>query len=515
MSRGVPARGESAVEAPDRSSIRQARQKAAHRPRRIIVDNDGNEPVYYLKEATARALLDCRTTGLVGTQVDTIVYCTWSSGFGMFTHNTRVGQVFTCTEEGFSRNLTREFIEQGTDPLKIMVEFCRRNSIEIFWSMRMNDTHDAWGGWYSPYMIPELKRQHPEYLVASEDRRSKVGGWTAVDYARPEIRELAVKYIEEVCSNYDIDGVVLDYFRHPVYFKAHAMGGEAGQAERDMLTDMMRRIRGRADEIGLKRGRPILVTVRVPDSVGFCRAMGIDLVRWMEDGLIDLMAVSGYFRLSPLETSVELGHQYDVPLLACLSESRIAGDAGRLRKSAACYRGRAMNAWAAGVDGVYTFNLFDPKSSLWREIGDPKTIRPLERMYCTGARGTRVINRWMVNGERFLKRDPVSPERTRELAVGQAAGVELPVGEELGQTGEALHVTLDLQMQPATDVKDLEVALNGVTLSDGAADATWLRYPVEPDAVRKGINHIQVTLKNRPAGPAKTTLQDLILWVRP
>ncbi|MEA3364790.1 MAG: hypothetical protein U9Q79_04035, partial [Candidatus Hydrogenedentes bacterium] len=122
--------------------IKVMRHEAAHKARRIMYDNDGNEPVYYLEKADADELIDKRTRAVVGTQVDTIVYCTWSSGFSMFTHNTKVGEIFTCTEpepggkKGFSLNKTRDFIEQGTDPLEIMVDFCRKHDIEVFWSMR-------------------------------------------------------------------------------------------------------------------------------------------------------------------------------------------------------------------------------------------------------------------------------------------------------------------------------------------------------------------------------------------
>src|SRR5688500_6658065 len=59
--------------------LRSARKEAAHRKRRIIFNNDGNEPVVFLKEASAQALLDCRTTPLLGSQVDSIFYCTWSA----------------------------------------------------------------------------------------------------------------------------------------------------------------------------------------------------------------------------------------------------------------------------------------------------------------------------------------------------------------------------------------------------------------------------------------------------
>ena len=50
-------------------SMKQQRQRAADRPRPIIFNNDGNEPVVLLEETTAEDLLRHRTTSLAGTQV--------------------------------------------------------------------------------------------------------------------------------------------------------------------------------------------------------------------------------------------------------------------------------------------------------------------------------------------------------------------------------------------------------------------------------------------------------------
>jgi hypothetical protein len=69
------------------------------------------------------------------------------------------------------------------------------------------------------------------------------------------------------------------------------------------MTDM-------ADAAGLKRGRPVLIAVRVPDSVGYCNAIGIDLLEWLKGDLLDLLIASGYFRLSQWEDTVALGHRY-------------------------------------------------------------------------------------------------------------------------------------------------------------------------------------------------------------
>ncbi|MCP4641975.1 MAG: family 10 glycosylhydrolase, partial [bacterium] len=417
--------------------IKEMRAEAAHSKRRIIFDNDGNEPVYYCEEATREALLDKRTTALAGTQVDSIFYCTWSSGFGYFTHNTKVGSIFNCVAEepdkgpgsGFSKNKTQELIDNGHDPLQVMVEFGKEHDIEIFWSMRMNDVHDAWGAWYSPHLFPPIKKEHPEWVIGTKENRPKNGGYTAIDFAVPEVRDLAFRFFEEVCQNYDVDGVQCDFFRHLNYFRKVANGEPAGQEELDMMTDLIRRIRVMADEEGAKRGRPILLSVRVPDSAELCKVMGFDIERWMSEGLIDILVVSGYFRLNPWETSVELGHKYNIPVYPCLSETRVRdGEAKKVRASLESYRARAASAWNAGVDGIYMFNFFHPQGLQWRELGDAKTLAPLDKVYCAGVRGYGNLDFWYEGGEQYMNRSLLSPDWARKLTPGQPETVDLVVG---------------------------------------------------------------------------------------
>ena len=503
--------------------IKALRHDAAHRTRRIIYDNDGNEPVYYLEKADADELIDKRTRAVVGTQVDTIVYCTWSSGFGLFTHNTKVGELFTCTESepggetGFSQNQTKAFLEQGTDPLEIMVNFCRQNGIEVFWSMRMNDCHDGWGGWYSPLLFPRLKKDHPEWLMGTAEKRPVNGPWTAVDYGQPEIRELAFKFFEEVCTNYDVDGVQMDFFRHLAYFRAHAEGRPCGQAELDMMTDLIRRVRVMADEVGATRGRPILISVRVPDSLEMCRDMGFDLERWMQDGLIDMLTLSCYFRLNPWKTSVDLAHKYHVPVYPSLSESRLRDeDARKVRASLECYRARAMNVWHAGADGIYMFNFFNPTAPHWTELGDPDVLGPLDKVYTTGARGYGNLSFWYKGGEKYMNRDILNPEYPRTLAAGAPVSITLPVGENV-MAHVPVSVTLQLRFKEAPSPETIAVAINGASLTAAAVtppepDNPWLDYPVDPLVVKQGDNVFTFGMKEGET--AQPVLLDMLLRMR-
>ena len=514
-SRGVTAADDSA-KITNLEELKQQRKKAAKRRRRIIFNNDGCDAVYFSKAATPEALLECRTTALVGTQVDTIFYCTWCSGFSNFTYNTKIGRVFTCTESQLSNNKVGQFIEQGTDPLKIMVDFCRNSGIEIFWSMRMNDTHDVSSAWYGPLLFPQLKKDHPDWLLGSKEKPTRHGRWTGVDYGRPEIRDLAFQFIEEVCENYDVDGIEMDFFRHLNYFKRVAAGEHAGDEQRDMMTGLVRRVRKMTEEVGLKRGKPILVAVRVPDSVGYCSASGFDVVRWMEEDLIDLLVPSGYFRLNPWETSVELGHKHGVAVYPCLSESRLKDvEAQKVRSSLECYRARAMNVWNSGADGVYMFNFFDPHRAEWSELGDPAGLATLDKVYCTGARGVRTANSWLAKGLKFLNRSPVSPQRPVALGAGKTATIELRVGEEVPKSesrGFTADVQLRLRLKDLPRADELSVKLNDKPLAGGTNSGEWLEYPVSPPLVAKGVNRFEITLEAQ--SKAKPVLQDLLLWVR-
>ena len=87
--------------------------------------------------------LDQRTTGLLGSHVDSIFYCPRCSGFGMFTYFTKVGKYFTTREGRYENNQMEAPLREDVDPLRVMVDFCKKNKLEVFCSFRMNDNHDG------------------------------------------------------------------------------------------------------------------------------------------------------------------------------------------------------------------------------------------------------------------------------------------------------------------------------------------------------------------------------------
>jgi len=183
------------------------RAAARARRRRMIFNDDGcdcfvrpNSPGF-----TAADLLEARTTALADSFVDTIFYNTNRSGVGTFSHRTKIGGYFTRQDGRNALNLCPALAEAGTDPLAVMVDWCRREDVEIFWSLRMNDTHDGWGtpGDFakdSHYGISEIKRQHPEWLLGGTGRKPTFGLWSALNYELEPVRDFLFRLVEEVSA---------------------------------------------------------------------------------------------------------------------------------------------------------------------------------------------------------------------------------------------------------------------------------------------------------------------------
>ena len=493
---GQPARKISLVD------LRQKRSELAQRQRRIIMNNDGCEVLYFPKneKTTVEGFLAKRTTPLAGSQVDAIAFCPTSSGFSFFTHDTKVGTLLTRSGHEYgiqpdSRNIAKELIDLGTDCLQAVVQFGQKHDMEAFWSMRMNDTHDVSHHPDKPYLLfPPFKEEHAEWLVGNHVKRTPHGRWSSVDYARPEIRDLAFGFIEEVCRNYDVDGIELDFFRHLCYFRSTAMGGTASDEEREQMTGLVRRVREMTETVGMDRGRPILVAVRVPDSVGFSNDMGFDIERWMRDGLIDMLITTGYFRLNPWEYSVELGHKYGVSVYPCLSDSRVRGETRFRRSSVESYRGRALNAWIAGADGLHVFNNFDPNAPIWKEIGDPEKLLTMDKLYFVNVRDGDPHS-WLAKGREYRTVPIFGPSHSELVTASQPITLPVMVGDDIAaaiSSGLKPAVKLHLEAPAIQKAGQLRVKLNGTELTGGVLSNGWVDFLVPPASVKQGMNEVEI-----------------------
>lgn len=478
---------------PDLAKLREQRRQAAHRLRRMIFNNDGDDVIYTKKELTPEALLALRTTPLLGSQVDSIFYSN-SLCFGDALHNSHVFTPFVSKADLFKDNPMAEYLQIGLDPIKVMADFCHAHGLEILWDMRMNDTHDAGLTGYGPLLLPQLKKDHPEYLVGSADKQPPYGTWSSVNYAVPEVRDLAYRFFEEVCQKFDVDGIELDFLRHACFFKSVAWGGEATQDERDMMTDLLRRTRQMTEREGLRRGRPILIAIRVPDSVEYSRAIGLDIEKWLAEGLVDILSGTCYSQLNRWEVLVGLGHKYDVPVYPSLSESRVTTDTRFQRNSLESYRARAARAWAAGADGIYMFNYFNPRGPVWRELGDPKALARKDKLYFVTVRNGRP-DAYLANGARFRNVPIITPENPQMVGEKSPNVYDLYLAENLQQEPKPA-ITCHLQ---ALTAAPLNLAINDHPIQDVTVNGAWSDFKVPPEALKSGLNKVAVSAAPQPA----------------
>ncbi len=519
MTAGFTAAGEE-ISAEEYEALRE---QALERPRRIIFNSDGGDTVrggYGSHrsrrekpgpgddaETLAEKLVNVWMSPLKGSQVDSVFFCSTRGTFGQFSHNTQVGEISTDDRVRGDYNYTRYLIGQGSCPLQVMVDFARENGMEIFLSKRMNDTHDSDRPLHGPQSTASrFKRENPQYLLGEERKHPAHGSWSSVNYAVPEVRELVFRVLEEACRNFELDGIELDFFRHPVFFE-HEPGEPVGKEELDMMTGLIRRIREMTEEVGRKDGRPILVAVRVPDCVEYSRAIGLDLEKWLEEDLIDIMVVSGYWRMNPWRYSADLGHRYGVKVYAGLSDSRVGGriHAHPGRASDEAYRARAMSAWASGMDGIYTFNLFHTWRPIFRQMGDPEAMEGLDKIYYLSVRGAIARARGAFPYNEYINIPFVTPDTPLVIADGKKERFELVVGDDTASAAErglTPFVTLNIRGNGVINAEEIEVVLNGNILAaeEGENSDGIFVYGVRPDILEKGVNVIEVLPRPGSAG---------------
>jgi hypothetical protein len=343
----------------------------AARRRRILYNLDGSGCLINKKgsmgptEITA-ADLKAAVAELAypGSQLDTLLVCInaqctyYPSAVG-----TMCGALLSAERrqgEPFLRNLDTLFA-QGVDPYALLLDEARRRGVEALLTYRMNDAHDG------DYLRCQLWLDHPEYRLDK-----------GLDFGHHEVREYTVRLIEEAVQRYDGDGIELDFNRFPRYFH------DGAEAERiAQINELVRRVRKMLDAEGTKRRRPLVLAARVPTSYQQCRQIGLDPVRWAQEGWTDFLTVSEFLHTRydlPVKPWKDLIH--GTPIYASIECADGAGLVNFMNP--AKYRRAARHLWNDGADGIYLFNFFcsreygaqsfEPPFELLRELGDPKTL---------------------------------------------------------------------------------------------------------------------------------------------
>lgn len=419
--------------------LREQRDSAKWRERRLIYNNDGNDNPR--GEVTPERFLARRFNALAGTPVDSIFYCT--GVFNKYTHASQVSEMLVYSDniaaEGMNPYWPHELILQGRDTLDLAIDFAREHDKEIFWSMRMNDNHDGYRGTWIDALMSSWKQMHPDYVMGEAGQLWESRGvntWASLNWSIPEVREKAFRILEDVASRRDVDGIELDFLRFPPYFPEVLDEEHAYPDHIELMTEFMRRVRAMTEREGLRRGRPILLAVRVFDSTGASKASGLDWETWAEESLFDLLIAGGMAQFEPWENVVELGHKYDLPVYPVVGDHRVTAFWNNEER----LRGEALAAWRAGADGLYLFNDFSrPNRDVvtYEDLADPDRLsaQPWEYRFFKG-RTWRLLG--VPDVQRYFLDVTVEPKRRVFMDVDQVEVTLTPPRE-----GWAIYYTTD------------------------------------------------------------------------
>lgn len=499
-----------------RSPVDRERSRAVRRQRSLILDDDGDLVYASQTGKGSEAFLALRLNPILGTAVDSLAWCImW--GIAQGPGKTRYWETQQC---GHPLNNAIQ------DPTPIMVNGAHQNCLEIFGSLRMNDTHDAFG-------MPEgklvylLKVRHPEWLLGNRSQKGSpfttlgAAMWSGLNFAVSEVREDRLWWIRHTVQNYEIDGVDLNFFRMPWYFK---LGQE--EANMPLMTDLIRSARRIVDEVSQSRQRPILLGVRTPGTLVTCRRIGLDIETWLKEHLVDRLLVGGGYTVftNPVQELVRLGHRYEVPVYPCINCGL------DIFASDEAMRGAASNIFSAGADGIYLWNY------QYRKVPTLAYGQPVSTAYAVledirSAAGLTFRNKLFgldyhqdVGPYAIASSPGQLPLELTSGHPGPRETFRVPVGDDVVAadcSGRFRQASLELQfkdLDPGDRIgarlnqERLELKMSLLPNHESSGSLRSRSYPLKARMIQQGMNQLDVWVEQGTTNQGGPTLQQV--WLR-
>ncbi len=419
---------------------------------RIIHNNDGTDALgnlWFHRRPLSVADLNSYVDMVANSQVTTYMMC---SGSDFPYYRSKYNRLFcddkngtlTCGKDTASyRNFKTFFTnilnleKEGTDLIAASLNRAKKDGMEAFINYRMNDLHFNDTTTHCPIVYTDFWHNHPEYWL--NDATPGYNASRALDFAHKEVRDQKLAMITEQLEKYDmIDGFDLDFMRFIVYFKL----GE-GRKNAPLMTQLVKDIRAKVDSVSARRGKKILLSVRVPPTIEICLDKGLDIQEWIRLKLVDFVSIGVHWRGDPslpmAKFRKELG-AVNIPIYASIDDG---GYRPRETYSHGMLRGMASHILSQGADGLYLFNQYYGEYNskyngnihleeggqtcrvnapfLLKEMGSLETLKYRNKIYCLNDSSS----------EYGMK--PVSP-LPLEVAANKSNKAEIYIGDNPKET---------------------------------------------------------------------------------
>ena len=471
-------------------------------PYRLIVNDDGGRGYWnWVASLSPKQYLDAVCgVQVAGKPVDALFWCGLHSPDGSASYGTNVGEVRgarldrfdTACQWAFATTL-RGMISRGHDPLALICDRCHELGTDAWLSFRFNDAHHIYSG-----VATGNPKTTQLYLDRPDLRLGPDHGWKLDyvermwDYLKPEVRNRVQALLREAYMDYDVDGVELDFLRHPFFFpKGRVDEGRAA------LNALIGDLRALADEAAAKKGRAQGLAVRIPSHEPACTEIGLDWRTWVEQGWVDVLTASCFHSaeqeadLAPFVKGCR-----DTGTLVYWCVESTAGFPNVEFAQTLVYGGRptgpsvehcramALSAYEQGVDGLYFFNFHfaferyatHPDAALLHELHDPDLIRGRDQTYLVSRQTHDSHNA-------FFACAPPRPTPCTLTAEAPECSFAVTVGADLAAAAASKTLRsarLRLCLKGVTPLDRIAVAWDGAELAGGLepplAPGTWQQW---------------------------------------
>ncbi len=180
-------------------------------------------------------------------------------------------------------NRLKDFMDAGGDLVGLSAERAKSRGLSFFISWRMNEGHDVRRGSRSPIQS-RFWHENPQYRIGGAEARTLWG--RALDFSHQAVRDYQFDLIRELCTEYPIDGLELDFLRFAKYFPSTTPRAERFR----ILCGFVERVRRMLDDISAR----LPLCVRVQNRLDLVQEMGLDLSRCVREGWVNMINLAPF-----------------------------------------------------------------------------------------------------------------------------------------------------------------------------------------------------------------------------
>ncbi len=340
----------------------------------------------------------------------------------------------------YSTNVTAKaaynsFILNGVDYFAILCNEFPKVGINPWISFRMNDIHGQ--GEETSVLLSDFYHENPQYRRVQESRRSYAAFdagasdyFRALDYSVPAVRNRMLAYIDEALGRYNCYGIELD-FQREIWLWAH--GKEYSGME--ILNEFMRDVADIVDKYEKARKNDIKVCVRVASNIETNYDLGLDVMTWAAEDLIDMIIPTGRYNTTDTDIPVTLWtsmmHPFGVTVAPCIEIRIVSGKPDYVgNHTLETYNGIAASFLSQGADKIALYNQY-----IVSAISDKQKVSTTDEEVAGNYRHWNIVSTIGSHDKLMTLSRRLILTQNDTYQVWRDSNAQLEFSPEIGQTG--------------------------------------------------------------------------------